>query len=294
MRIAICIGGETRDYNDDPSNNLEYLVNRLRGDGHIVDVYGHTWAHCDLPRRDRVQFKDLQIEDQSIIDEWTHQDWINRLHLNKNLADEFNYNHDFHDNFDSDKLAIHNLDIDSIKRIEMSTRAGYAQHISGWKSFQLVNDDYDVYLRWRWDLIFIQRYFSENTDHYSGAIEFYYPFFVKALREINDISYSSADDDRLNFMFNGNTLIHGCYNICVDDAYFAFTHRAKQSIDSINIFDALADRFSVSPEEDYDTSHTKAVAHTLWSWLILDKLDSEGVVRFPACAEITYRDERFK
>jgi hypothetical protein len=129
MKIAFCISGETREHNKfyGPDSMITYLMEL----GHTVDVFGHTWDHCEAPKSSLYNFKLLQIDNQhKLISDWTNVDLINRAW--------------FAESTEVSNGVIQSLDI---------TNAKIGQHVSGWKCLQMPHtDQYDVFYRWRWDL----------------------------------------------------------------------------------------------------------------------------------------------
>ena len=47
MKIALCISGETREYNK--YHGPDTLITLLLDLGHTVDIFAHTWEHCERP-----------------------------------------------------------------------------------------------------------------------------------------------------------------------------------------------------------------------------------------------------
>jgi len=285
MKIAICIGGETRDWHEYPSKNLEYFIMQLESHGHEIEVYGHTWSHCVPPADDRVKFNNIIVEDQVIIDDWVKEDWIHRLTLTEELSDLLDYNPLDHHGFFYETAGLDVLSDEIITSILNSCRAGYGQHISGWKSFQMAPNDCDMYIRWRWDTVFTPLGEDSDRDHYPDEIDFYTPLISHVLSKFDQVTYSSVSD--LHVVFNGNSHIYDTYLACIEDMFFGFDVIAKAKIDSIDIFDALDIRFG----EDY--SHHKAIAHTLWTWLMINNLGMQGACLLPGCVQPTPRLNRF-
>jgi hypothetical protein len=290
MKIAICISGQTRDWHDYPSKNLAYFISTLEAAGHEVDVFGHTWSHCIPPSEEHVKFKKLIIDDQVIIDDWVKQDWANRLTLNDTLCDLFNYDTYDQGAFDMTTLEYDNLSDDHINKILQYCRAGYGQHVSGWKSFQLADDGYDMYLRWRWDLVFTKDNSIASSDQYRYLIDYWAPYLQDIITSFHSVSYSSTDN--INILFGGNTIIHNAYSACVDDIFFGFSLLAKQKINAIDIFDAIDTCFDPIHNDGFPYIN-KALYHTFWTWCMTDLIEMEGVCKLPGCVSMTHQDTRF-
>lgn len=285
MKIAICISGETRDWDDYPSLNLEYFINKLENDGHGVDVYAHTWKHCELPRSDRVKFKELLIEDQEHLVDWIKEDWINRIDVPESYCEILSYDGMNHDDFDFKLIDFENLSDDQINEICEFSRRSYGQHVSGWRSFQLSNSGYDVYLRWRWDLVFTLQHEDMNNNDYRYYLDMNYFHIINSMNNLNTLTDSTIDN--LGVMFAGAIIYRLKTEPCVEDTHFIFSNHTKQQIDNTNIYDLLDVLF------DYDKTLMKLGPHSIWTWLMTDALNVEGNCKFHECAQITYRPERF-
>jgi len=286
MKIAICISGETRSWDNDPSINLAYYVSCLEKSGHEVDVVGHTWSHCTPPSEEHVKFKKLIIEDQVVIDNWVLEDWVNRLTFNNELCELFNYDHNDHAGFDLTNIEYDRLSSDTINKILQYCRASYGQQVSGWKSFQLADDAYDMYIRWRWDLIFT----IDNIlmSDYKNIIDFYVPYIDQIITSFHSLTFSTTDN--LHVLFGGNTIIHSRDKSCVDDLFFAFTSVAKQKIDAVDIFDGIDKCFDINIGPQ---NLNKPTYHNLWTWCMTNLIEIEGVCILPACVSMTYLEGRF-
>lgn len=133
MKIAFCISGETREHNKFYGPNI--MITYLMELGHTVDVFGHTWEHCEVPNSSLYNFKQLQIDDQhKLIGDWVNEDPGNRAwQVDSERIKQAD-----------GKTVIQSLDV---------TNAKIGQHVSGWKCLQMPDtDQYDVFYRWRWDL----------------------------------------------------------------------------------------------------------------------------------------------
>lgn len=147
MKIALCISGETREFNIYyPPNNY---ITWLREKGHTVDVFAHTWSHCEKPQPTIFNFKQLIIEDQDkVIGDWS------------NVDPEFR-SFSFWDEENNCRGVPQPLEV---------TKEKIGQHVSGWKCLQLPEtDDYDFVIRWRWDLAIATR------EHVPEIMDILYP-----------------------------------------------------------------------------------------------------------------------
>ena len=293
MRLAICISGETRSWGEYPSKNLAYFISTLEKAGHEVDVFGHTWDHCEQPSQEHVKFKKLVITDQDVIDEWVKEDWINRISLSHELCESYGYDQYNHEAFDMAKIKYENLSDDARTEILNSSRVGYAQFISAWTSFNLPDDTYDMYLRWRWDLIFSNTDSTSLMDDYKQVIDQYCWFYTEILVTASRTPYSSPDD--LNVYFTGNTMIRNNnqqQDIVIDDTNFAFSKTARISIghEVDNIY-LILDEYINSLKNPW---LYKWLDHKTWTWLMTSRIRMVGCCRLPVVTVLNWRKGRFK
>ena len=131
MRVAVCISGELRTYQPDYLESLRLWF----GPNAEIDFYGHTWNHCGTPKNAHT-FKECKIQDQNVIDKWIEEDIFRFPKIQSN---EYNTKANFFkDTFDTNY-------------VKNFARAVYGQTWSAMESFKLVEESYDVYIRWRWD-----------------------------------------------------------------------------------------------------------------------------------------------
>jgi len=285
MKISICVSGQTRSWNDHPSNNLQYFISVLEQMGHTVNVVGHTWDNCDTPTQDLVQFKNIELNNSSMIDDWIKQDWHNRVIIDNDLCDYFEYAPQNNNNDDTDFPPRDDMAYDRIPEyirndmLEWS-RNEYAQHISGWKSFQLADSDSDIYLRWRWDLIFntLNRFVDE--DDYKNNINYW-------TDHLNDLFTYASNHMTADFYFCGSSVLLTDGEAIVDDQYFIFTNKAKQKIDNIDIFEAI-DAYAVIN----DNSMTRTAEQHLWRFINIGLTELSGLNMLPPIARTTYSPHR--
>ena len=288
MRLAICISGETRSWGEYPSKNLAYFISTLEKAGHEVDVFGHTWDHCEQPSQEHVKFKKLVVTDQDVIDEWVKEDWINRISLSHELCESYGYDQYNHEAFDMAKIKYENLSDDARTEILNSSRVGYAQFISAWTSFNLPDDTYDMCLRWRWDLIFSNIDSTSQMDDYKQIIDQYGFLYTEILVTASRTQNSSSDD--LDVFFNGNTMINGQDDSVVDDTNFAFSRRARRAIghEVDNIY-LILDEYINSLDNPW---LYKWLDHKTWTWLMTNRIGMVGCCRLPVVAVLHWRKGR--
>ena len=227
MKIALCISGETREYNKyfAPTSLIQYL----RSKGCTVDIYGHTWSDCVVPEEtDTIKFKELLIEDQAIIDRWVDKN------PNKH-------------GWDTPRPA--NMQADEwFGRLYHNTRIHIGQHIGGIHCLRMPDEnEYDLYVRWRWDLELktikdwdiqllennfypMLEWASTRSEaigltscesfynHYGPCLEDSHYFFNKlAMSPINQLDYH---EEILRFWITGKTSFHILWNKLLAEGCF--------------------------------------------------------------------------
>lgn len=235
MRIALCIAGETREYNKFFGPNT--IITHLMENGHTVDVFGHTWAHCEKPVEDVFKFKRLLIEDQLKIVE----DWVN---VNPQQR-QFSY-WDDENNCEG-----------PLEDIEL-TRAKIGQHISGLKCLQMPEtNDYDVFIRWRWDLTlqWDQHWISKEADLYSQDDK------NKIVKLMFDqwIDYLETKNDLPVILTDGHGWV-GHYNWTIQDTHFYLNKVAHRNIKNL--------KWETAIERVWNET-CKCSYHMLWNHLLI-------------------------
>lgn len=136
-KICIAVSGETRNYNTSTHLQLEKFINKLKDLNYDVYVVAHTWAHCEMPN-DFKLINDFRVDDQSVIDRWVMEDFLNRAPNGH------------------DKPAININNKLEVKGKLQEARRNYGQCWSAFRSFEMFNngkiDECDLLIRWRWDL----------------------------------------------------------------------------------------------------------------------------------------------
>jgi hypothetical protein len=200
MRIALCISGETREYNTflGPELFIEYL----RSKGCTVDIYGHTWKHCEEPKQTNIiKFKELLIEDQSIIDRWVDE--------NPNAH-----------GWDTPR-PVHMQADEWFGRLYHNTRVKTGQHIGGFTCLKMPEfNAYDLCIRWRWDLTL-----DLNHEWQESAMEhqFYPSLKWVSTRHDDAVCTTSAESHIAN------------YGPCLNDTHIAFNKLAMHNLKNLNV-----------------------------------------------------------
>lgn len=232
MRFAIAISGETRNYNE--QNGPDTIIKYLESQGHVVDLYGHTWDHCEVPFNKNI-FKNFVMEPQSIIDDWIKEDFMFRAwsHVEYNptcrlsdmTPDEF------------------------VHRILMTSRAKYGQHFSGLKSIHMVPlHQYDIVIRWRWDLR-IAKNILQSDDMMDS--------FHKRMHWLERKNHQ----DFVVIQCSSNSW-GSFWNYAIEDTHFFINKHAHEKLLEMSI----SDRFdSVFRKQN---TNEKISYHTLWTELL--------------------------
>ena len=239
MKIALCISGETREYN-------QYLgptsfINYLRSKGAEVDIYGHTWKHCGVPdESDTIKFKKLVIEDQKVIDDWVD------LNPMKN-------------GWDTEKEP-HISSDEWFREVYHNTRVKIGQHIGGFNCLRMPDpDEYDIVIRWRWDLGLMG---SDNLQHRQGNGLFLIPEHEQYLLDTifyPKLEWASTRQQPLALTSSESYLAQ--YGPCLEDTHYVFNKQAMRCIHKLDLHFQIVKIWEGG----------KIGYHTLWNKLLADK-----------------------
>ena len=224
MKIALCISGETREYNKyfAPTSLVQYL----RSKGCTVDIYGHTWSHCIAPEEtDTIKFKELLIEDQAdIIDRWVDEN------PNKHGWDTPRFAHMHADEW--------------FGKLYHNTRMHIGQHVGGFHSLRMPDEnEYDLYVRWRWDLALNT---TKDWDIQLLENEFY-PMLEWVSTRSEAIGLTSCES------------FYGHYGPCLEDSHYFFNQLAMPSINRLDYFTEIL-RFWIYGKVGFHTLWNKLLA----------------------------------
>lgn len=240
MKIAVCLSGETRNFNrvlslKDTRGPIDF-VNELKKFYSDVNVYGHTWSHCPPPIESGFKFKKLQIDNQSIIDDWVKQDFLNRSYSNRS-----GWNLD-------NKLA----DMSPQKFVNLHlarSRAAYGQVFSAFKCFNLVPlDTYDIVIRYRWDL-----QHQYDTEYFENTIIDRIKFLIRRKNQNMTAGVGSSNTT----LYTGTPPL-----MTMEDTFFMFNQLGHSYIRSVPIEDRLERVFESC------WGNEKEEAHSLWASVI--------------------------
>jgi hypothetical protein len=246
MKIALCIAGETRDYNT--FFGPDTIITHLMENGHTVDIFGHTWNHCEKPVEDIFKFKRLLIEDQLKVIE----DWVNGYPEKRQFA---YWDHE-------------NDGYGPLEDIEV-TRAKIGQHVSGWKSLQMPEtNEYDLFLRWRWDLKLEwnqtwltlpgqQKRDPSIQPHDKTLLESKIPVIKEMFNQWVD--YVATKDDLPVILTDGHGWV-GEYSWTIQDTHFFLNKSAHKNIKNTEWGPAIQKVWN-------ETS--KCSSHMLWNHLLI-------------------------
>lgn len=278
MKIALCLSGESRMFNEFNDASLErgpqefYRKLQQYNPDWTVDVYGHTWTHCELPVTDVFQFKQLIIEDQKLIDDWVKEDFLNRAFSNKI---------DFNPKY---KLSEMSLSAWVDKLLDRS-RWAYGQHFSAYHCFALLpKNEYDIVIRYRWDLSFEPRFIPDGNELGSWGATSSIDFFKKSIgKSIENLISPKHYGIEPAAIITNNMYVHGGQpnGIQMDDTFFMFNRKAFAVINKgqhgqdTTFEDHLAHVFSQTHENE------KHSAHSLWGDLLFShRHNTYGLIIF--------------
>lgn len=155
IKIAVCISGETRTWNTltDPEKRshayqLEMFLQRMKDILKCdIDVYGHTWDHCDIPQETNFfKHDNLTISNQDfILGNWLREDIFNRLIVYDMNITEIPTEHKSF--LGKDPHAF-------LESFVHSGKKAWGQYFSHQLCVESIPNimEYDYIIRWRWDL----------------------------------------------------------------------------------------------------------------------------------------------
>lgn len=149
MKIAICVSGQTRRHND-YSNEWFGTITELFGD-YDYDLFGHTWSDQPTPIT-KSKFKKFTVDDQIMMEKWIEEDPQQRLYHNIGWIQH----KDYHIKLKDGSWYEHAIG---------ATKRAYGQFWSALLCYELVNSDYDLIVRYRWDIGL-----KENKEQVKRAI----------------------------------------------------------------------------------------------------------------------------
>jgi hypothetical protein len=246
-QIAICVSGETRDFNDNKTHWLSD-VERIFGRNN-VDFYGHTWSHCEAPEVN--YFKKIEQTDQVVIDHWADRDPDRRL-----------FKHDIPPHLQP-----------------QATRAAFGQLWSNKLCMDLVPvEAYDLVIRYRWDIGLFEGHAKRFPNNFLNAINLLQDINTQQMHHDKRPCEHSLDD-----LEAGNivTDIKEDYPFCVATMPFSFDYLEDQCI----WFDRHAHKRIVQRRIETDLvlliqKDGKPSSHQLWK-MYIDELGINPFIKLP-------------
>lgn len=253
MKIAVCVSGETRNYNQElqtknhrgPTEFVEEL-RKFPEFFDTVDIFGHTWAHCERPVN-YGEFKEFKQQDQSIIDDWVKGDFRNRSYTDSGEG-----------NFNSYNVLANMSSDDYINAFLMQSRRIYGQTWGASVCFDMVPlNEYDIVIRYRWDLEH-----QGDTNHFKNTV-------------VDRILWLCSGDivDTPSAMSTNNFELHGGYhwppNPHIEDTFFIFNKLGHEMFCHVDIRHKL--------ERMIDGRHGATQlpsAHSLWREILFPDFSS--------------------
>ena len=136
MKIAICVSGQTRRHAE-YKEKWQAGIDSLFGD-YSYDLFGHTWSD-QTPPTNLDKFKDFSVDDQHMMAKWMEKDPFHRMYHNSAWFNEDEYHGMLKDG-------------DWYEHAIGATKRAYGQFWSAILCYNQVPNDYDIVVRYRWDI----------------------------------------------------------------------------------------------------------------------------------------------
>lgn len=152
LKICICVSGQVRTFMQ-RENMLDAFIDFLKHSGHSVQVIGHQWKQDQQLVTDKgIKFNNIVVEDQNNIIEYVKENIVLRKVINNHKSVKAD-----HPNF--------------INYYTEKAPATYGQMWGAWNCLSTVRTDFDLVIRWRWDLAFeIKNYDDALSRLFNVAI----------------------------------------------------------------------------------------------------------------------------
>ena len=234
MKIALCISGETREYNK--YHGPDTLITLLLDLGHTVDIFAHTWEHCERPVPLLYPIKKLIIDNQQeLIGIWS-----------ASSPDHYTWR----EGPDGPPASLE------------VTCEKIGQHVSGLRSLALPETlDYDVFVRWRWDLEVQIQWLNQQRDW----IDVLYNPWIEWIGSNNNDSFCITE--------NGGWIAR--YNWSIQDTHFMLNKIAHTHVKTKTWQSLIANVWGQFGKCSY---------HTLWNQIILRELEANFGCQLPQLA----------
>lgn len=232
MKIAICLSGQTTDYN---SENMMQMFSSIFP-SYEIDFYGHTWSD-QYPPTNITDFYSFVQTDQNEIFE----------NFKDNIWDMAPYEKWW--NNESDYLE---NPVDFVKeRINIT----FGQFVSHHTCINLINNpkQYDAIFRWRWDAVHPKEDYSRYADVYKKLIDDWInsedSFGVSIEEKDDKIIKPMLAESPMSVTYNGKVFLR--------DNTFMFDADAVVGIQEVNVYDTLRKAYQFRKD-------TREHSHLLW------------------------------
>lgn len=244
LKICICVSGQIRTFMQ-RENMLDNFIDFLTHHGHKVTIIGHQWKQDQHLVTDKgIKFNNIIIEDQKDIIEYVKEN----IMLRKVITDDKTIKAD-HPDF--------------IKYFTEKAPATYGQMWGAWNCLSSVRTDFDIVIRWRWDLGF-------DITNYDDALS---RLFNVAIMNLSQTTYPVCLTSADGHLVVGRHLEDFTGVLC--DTVMAFNIPALKKIKQINIRQALDN--VLEQKAYYDRTPT---SHTLW-YSLLNTLELQYNLTLP-------------
>lgn len=235
-KVAICFGGESKNFNQLAYYDIKKLTDILSLRGFEFDYYGHTWDHCELPDTNLLNFKGFKQESQKIIDNWVMEEFVTRAFFDrkywKPISDPTELV-DFHLKFSRDR---------------------YGQLVSSYASLCMPNpDNYDLIIRARWDCKF-----DIQNDYEIEILLRGMNSLVELNNENQEARCLAPSDTKISprdWSKRGNRQL-----IILGDFFFVFNKLAAYELQKNTSFELIEKINSIIPK-----THHNLGGHQLWA-----------------------------
>lgn len=241
-KIAICISGQTRGYNQNITE-FQNLLDELFLD-FDYDLYGHTWDDCELPKNAK-DFKNLLVTDQEEIWKFSKNHFFDIVPHRS----EWNENSEYIKALEG-KTSL----VELCKKL---TKNAFGQFWSAYHSFNIVDktQNYSLIVRMRWDNTLA---FEIGEINRQSKIENFRKTLLDFKLSKNRFSGFHSQTDVLvtnEILFDNNGLFF-------NDVFFILKSASLEKI--------LNNSIDYSILNIYQMSDDRKTAHHLWSKYLID------------------------
>jgi hypothetical protein len=232
MKIAICLSGQTTDYN---SENMMHMFSNIFP-SYEIDFYGHTWSDQHPPTNITDFYKFEQTDQSEIFENLKEDIWDMAPYQTW-----WNKHPDYLEN-----------PIDFVKqRIDIT----FGQFVGHYSCIKLITNpmQYDAIFRWRWDAIHTKDDQIHYASTYNNLIKDWIAsqnnFSVNTEEKDNKIIKPILAETPMSVQINGKVFLR--------DNTFMFDADAVVGMQEINIYEALKKAYQIQrPPREH--------SHLLW------------------------------